>query len=108
MKDNKIAVVEDEAERVRLIFHRYLELGGVNAPVQDLRKKDVRTKSRLLATGAIRGGVAFGRGSLFYPLRNRFYVGEVKYKDEILSRAVIHQVGFLKAFLPAKQIGRGH
>src|SRR6267378_5806309 len=26
----------------------------------------------------------FGRGSLFYLLRNRFYIGEVKYKDEIL------------------------
>jgi site-specific DNA recombinase len=31
MKDDKIAVVEDEAERVRLIYRRYLELGGVNA-----------------------------------------------------------------------------
>src|SRR5579862_8030310 len=48
MKDGKIAVVEDEAERVRLIFHRYLELGGVNALVRDLRKRDIRTKSRLL------------------------------------------------------------
>jgi hypothetical protein len=38
----------------------------------------------LLATGATRGDAAFGRGSLFYLLRNRFYVGEVKYKDEIL------------------------
>jgi site-specific DNA recombinase len=84
MKDDKIAVVEDEAERVRLIFHRYLELGGVNALVRDLRERDIRTKSRLLATGATRGGVPFGRGSLFYLLRNRFYVGEVKYKDEIL------------------------
>jgi site-specific DNA recombinase len=28
--------------------------------------------------------VLFGRGSLFYLLRNRFYVGEVKYKNEIL------------------------
>jgi site-specific DNA recombinase len=35
-------------------------------------------------TGANRGGAPFGRGSLFYLLRNRFYVGEVKYKDEIL------------------------
>jgi site-specific DNA recombinase len=84
MKDDKIAVVEDEAERVRLIYRRYLELGGVNALVRDLRERDIRTKSRLLATGATRGGVAFGRGSLFYLLRNRFYVGEVKYKDEIL------------------------
>jgi DNA invertase Pin-like site-specific DNA recombinase len=39
MKDGKIAVVEDEAERVRLIYRRYLELGGVNALVRDLRDK---------------------------------------------------------------------
>jgi site-specific DNA recombinase len=84
MKDDKIAVVEEEAERVRLIFRRYLELGGVNALVRDLRERGIRTKSRRLATGATRGGVLFGRGSLFYLLRNRFYIGEVKYKDEIL------------------------
>src|SRR5438874_4504114 len=84
MKDGKIAVVEEEAERVRLIYARYLELSGVNALVHDLRVKDIRTKKRLLATGAIRGGVLFERGSLFYLLRNRFYIGEIKYKSEIL------------------------
>jgi site-specific DNA recombinase len=84
MKDDKIAVIEDEAERVRLIYRRYLELGGVNALVRDLRERNIRTKSRLLATGATRGGILFGRGSLFYLLRNRFYIGEVKYKEEIL------------------------
>jgi site-specific DNA recombinase len=84
MNDDKIAVIEDESERVRLIYRRYLELGGVNALVRDLRERNIRTKSRLLAAGATRGGVLFGRGSLFYLLRNRFYIGEVKYKDEIL------------------------
>jgi site-specific DNA recombinase len=63
MKDGKIAVVEDEAERVRLIFRRYLELGGVNALVRDLREPNIRTKARLLSTGGTRGGVLFGRGS---------------------------------------------
>jgi DNA invertase Pin-like site-specific DNA recombinase len=84
MKDGKIAVVEDEAERVRLIYRRYLELGGVNALVRDLKDKDIRTKIRLRATGVTHGGIPFERGSLFYLLRNRFYIGEVKYKGEIL------------------------
>jgi len=33
MKNGKIAIVEEEAELVRLIFRRYLELGSVNAGV---------------------------------------------------------------------------
>ncbi len=80
MKDDKITVLEDEATRVRLIYRRYLELGGVNALVRDLREQNIRTKSRLLATGATRGGIPFGRGSLFYLLRNRFYIGKLTHQ----------------------------
>jgi len=83
MKDGKIAVVADEAERVRLIHRRYLELSGVNALVH-LKDNDIRTKTRLRTTGATHGGILFERGSLFYLLRNRFYIGKVKYKGEIL------------------------
>jgi site-specific DNA recombinase len=84
MKDGKIAIVEAEAELVRSIFRRYLELGGVNELVRDLRERNIRTKSRLLSTGVTRGGIPFGRGALYYLLSNRFYIGEVKYKNEIL------------------------
>ena len=84
MKDGKIIVLEHEAEQVRLIYRRYLELSGVNALVRDLKERNIRTKTRLLATGASRGGIPFERGTLFYLLRNRFYIGEVRYKGEIL------------------------
>src|ERR1700694_4246937 len=84
MKDGKIAIVEEEAELVRSIYRRYLELGGVNELVRDLRERNIRTRTKLLATGATRGGIPFGRGALYYMLSNHFYIGEVKYKNEIL------------------------
>src|SRR5712671_713567 len=84
MKDGKIAIVEEEAELVRSIFRRYLELGSVNELVRDLRERNIRTKTKQLATGATRGGIPFGRGALYYLLDNHFYIGEVKYKNEIL------------------------
>jgi len=52
--------------------------------VRDLKDKNIQTKIRLRVTGATHGGIPFERGSLFYLLRNRFYIGEVKYKGEIL------------------------
>src|SRR6202140_2863829 len=84
MKDGKIAIIEEEAELVRSIFRRYLELDSVNELVRDLKERNIRTKSRLLSTGATRGGIPFGRGALYYLLGNHFYIGEVKYKNEIL------------------------
>jgi site-specific DNA recombinase len=84
IKDGKIAVVEEEAELVRSIFRRYLELGSVNELLRDLKARNIRTKTRLLSTGATRGGIPFGRGALYYVLSNHFYIGEVKYKNEIL------------------------
>jgi hypothetical protein len=84
MKDGKINVVEEEAERVRFIYRRYLELGSVNELVRDLGERNIRTKFKTLSTGTTRGGVPFGRGTLYYLLGNHFYVGEVKYKGEIL------------------------
>src|SRR5207248_2403369 len=73
-----------EAELVRLIFRRYLELGSVNELVRDLKERNIRTRIKRLATGKTRGGIPFGRGALYYLLSNHFYIGEVKYKNEIL------------------------
>jgi hypothetical protein len=78
----KIVVVPDDAETVRLIFTRHLELGSVTALAQDLERNGFRSRERKLANGRIIGGDAFGVGALAYLLRNRFYLGEVVYRGE--------------------------
>ena len=83
LNDGKLSIVEKEAELVRTIFRRYLELGSVNRLVADLRVRNARSRIRKLSNGGTRGGVPFTQGPLFYLLRNRFYVGEVRFKNEV-------------------------
>ncbi len=81
----KITVNEAEAERVRTIFESYLRLGSLNLVMADLRKRGIVTKVRTLKTGETVGGIAFTRGPLAHLLRNRFYIGEVEFKGEVLA-----------------------
>jgi site-specific DNA recombinase len=83
-KDRKIIVNTFEADRVRTVFQRYLKLGSLNSLMADLRDKGIVTKVRQLKTGATVGGIPFTRGPLAHLLRNRFYIGEVVFKGEIL------------------------
>ena len=51
----------------------------------DLRKRGIVTKVRTLKTGETVGGIPFTRGPLAHLLRNRFYIGEVAFKGEVLE-----------------------
>ncbi|MGE3149407.1 MAG: recombinase family protein [Pseudorhodoplanes sp.] len=84
-RDRKITVNEDEAERVRTIFRTYLKLGSLNLVMAELRKRRISTKPRTLKTGKAIGGIPFTRGPLAHLLRNRFYIGEVAFKGEVLK-----------------------
>jgi DNA invertase Pin-like site-specific DNA recombinase len=83
-KERKITVNEAEAERVRDIFRSYLRLGSIGLLLPDLRRRGVTTKARTLRSGQRVGGIAFTRGPLAHLLRNRFYVGQVAFKGELL------------------------
>ena len=50
-RDKKLVVVDEEAERVRLIFRRYLDLGSLDRLLVDLRETGVVTKQRPLSNG---------------------------------------------------------
>jgi hypothetical protein len=82
-RDKKLFIEEEEAERVRTIFQRYLELGSIGLLLADLRERGIVTKVRHLSDGRTVGGIPFTRGPLAYLLRNRFYIGEVVFKGEI-------------------------
>src|SRR5262245_30607880 len=51
----------------------------------DLRKRAIVTKVRTLKSGEKVGGIPFTRGPLAHLLRNRFYIGEVAFKGELLN-----------------------
>jgi DNA invertase Pin-like site-specific DNA recombinase len=81
--NKKLVIVPEDAETVRLIFQRYLELGSIRNLVEDLDHKGILTRRQTLSTGKTRGGIRFGVGGLAQLLRNRFYVGEVAYNGAV-------------------------
>src|SRR6266853_6220314 len=83
--DKKVLVVAAEADTVRTIFARYLALGSVRALADDLDRRGIRSKTRKLSNGRTVGGGSFGVGALAYLLKNRFYIGEVVYRGEVLG-----------------------
>src|SRR5437016_692689 len=81
--NKKLVVVPEEAETVRTIFRRYLELGSIRTLMQDLDRRGIRTKRRAGTNGRSTGGIRFGVGPLAHLLQNRFYIGEVVYRGKV-------------------------
>jgi site-specific DNA recombinase len=79
VKDRKLVINVDEADRVRVIFEQYLAVGCVSKLCENLEQRGIRSKQRVLASGVL-GGSSFGRGALYHLLQNRIYLGEVVHK----------------------------
>ena len=111
--ERRLIINELEAETVRHIFQRYLEVGGVSDLVRDLDSHGVRSKRWLSASGNVRGGLPINRGSLFHTLKNRIYLGEIVHKGvvhrgehaPIVSRELFDAV---QAKLAAHAVVRAH
>lgn len=81
--ERKLLVDEQEAETVRHIFRRYLELQSAIQLVKELELTGIRSKPRINRFGRDYGNAKIGRGALYTLLQNHLYVGEVAYKGQI-------------------------
>jgi DNA invertase Pin-like site-specific DNA recombinase len=82
VQDGKLIILESEAEIVRFIFRRYVELGSVRLLKDELDARSIHSKLRTSASGRLQGGKPFARGALYLMLQNRVYRGEIVHKEQ--------------------------
>ena len=82
VEDRKLLVVERDAEIVRHIYCRYLDLGCITLLARELARDGHRTRRYESAAGKITGERPFSRGHLHRILRNRMYLGEIVHGGE--------------------------
>jgi site-specific DNA recombinase len=110
-RNKKLVINKTEAETVRYIFKRYLELKSFGKLVEDLDAKGIVTKRRDTKVKKFNGGIPFTYGPLAYFLKNRVYIGETGHKDKwfpgehtaIVDRKTFDQV---QQLLKSKSAGR--
>ncbi len=82
VRDHKLVMIDSEADTVRLILRRYVELGSVRLLQAELEARGVRSKSWTSVSGRLVGGKSFSRGALYLMLQNRTYLGEIVHKGQ--------------------------
>jgi site-specific DNA recombinase len=83
VEDRALHVVESEAEFIRNLFRRYLELGSVVRLKIALDAENVRPPVRTSRTGRRTGGVPISRGHFYWILSNPIYIGRLRHKGQI-------------------------
>lgn len=116
LKERRLWIDPTESKTVRMLFDRYLHLGGVDLLKVELDSKGVKSKARVNKEGKQSGGTPYSRGALYSILRSCTYIGEVshlgkRYKGEhegIVPRDVWDNVqATLTAHSHARRNGEG-
>ena len=82
VRERRLVINSAEADTVRHIYERYLELGCVRQLSQELERRGIISKVRVSRKGIESGGCRFSRGALYELLANPIYIGEVRHKQE--------------------------
>jgi DNA invertase Pin-like site-specific DNA recombinase len=96
----KLVVVPEEAATVGQIFQCYLEQGSILKLLEELRRRSIKTRRKVLCDNSIVGGIPFTTGPVTHVLKNKIYVGLIAHKGEtypgehepIIDRALFEAV----------------
>ena len=94
VENRALHLVEHEAEFIRSLFRRYLEIGSVVRLKTVLDEEVVTSPVRLSRAGRRTGGVPMSRGHLYWILSNPIYIGRLRHKGQIhtgLHPAIVDQ-----------------
>jgi len=80
---SKLIANEDEAVRVRAIFELYLEYERIAPVLQQLDRREWRTKAWTTRKGKPCGGRPFDKVTLFRLLTNPVYLGKVRHREDL-------------------------
>jgi site-specific DNA recombinase len=81
--ERRLIVNPEEAHIVRFAFQTYLEEPSVHDVLAKLEAKEFRSKRWISKAGKAHGGMKFSRGTIYYLLRNRLYLGEISHRGKI-------------------------
>lgn len=82
VKDRRLAINEAEAEQVRTIFRRFVELGSILNVVQAIREHGWCNKTWTTKAGKVLAGQPHDKSSVHKILHCRTYLGELKHRDQ--------------------------
>jgi hypothetical protein len=109
--ERQLVINKTEAETVRTIFRRYLELRSFSKLVADLDRSGIVTKRRNTKVAKFNGAIPFTYGPLAYFLKNRVYLGEVHHGGKWFEgehKAIVDRATFdrVQELLASKSKGR--
>jgi DNA invertase Pin-like site-specific DNA recombinase len=83
VENRALHIVEEQADFVRDLFRRYLEVGSVVRLKIALDAENVRLPIRTVGTGGTTGGGLISRGHIYHILSNPIYAGRLRHKEQI-------------------------
>jgi DNA invertase Pin-like site-specific DNA recombinase len=89
LKNRKLVPNPEEAAVIQAIFETYTRCGTVRAFKEELDRKNLRSRRRMIERPDgghhTTGGSRFGTGHLYWILRNPIYIGMIRHRSELYS-----------------------